>query len=300
MKPNNFLDILRQDAKETGNIICMGLDPIFESLPVNYQKWYKKGDLISGAEDFYNNLFEEMKKENVFPATLKPNEGFWSKYIGGYETLCLFLTNFISFASKVPTIIIDAKRGDIGKSSKNYAEQYFKHFSATTASPFMGTDSVEPFTAFCNNNDGKGVYILNLTPNPGSLDFQRQKMADGRFLYEHVAEKIAGWAKNRPGVGAVIGATRPDELTTLLAFYAGKDIPVLVSGVGSQGGSAKEVVTIARQVGFELPLLRINSSSGLTHPWYKKPGDPIPTELECYQQCIHAFKTLQDEIGSIQ
>jgi orotidine-5'-phosphate decarboxylase len=141
------------------------------------------------------------------------------------------------------------------------------------------------------------VYILVRTSNPGAADFQNRKMEDGRPLYQHVADKVIEWAKNRPGVGAVVGATSLPELGEILKMFAGKDIPVLVPGVGAQGGSAKNVAAIAREVGFELELLRINSSSGLTHPWYKNLGDAIPEVDMCIEMCINELKKLNEEVG---
>ncbi|MEI7451700.1 MAG: orotidine-5'-phosphate decarboxylase [Candidatus Falkowbacteria bacterium] len=295
-----FLTTLRRSALENNSIISMGLDPVLEGLPAEYAN-----DGIIGAVRFYRTLISQMNYKGVMPGMFKPNDGFYAKHetwddARGYKGLS-HLSKVIS-EYNIPDLA-DAKRGDIGKSSQNYAEQYFVDsdcWGAITISPFMGTDSVEPFINFCNPVKGKGVYILNKTSNSGSKDFQMLKMADGRFLYQHVSDKILEWAKGRPGVGAVVGGTSLEELRTILAFYAGKNIPVLVPGVGAQGGSAKDVANVAREVGFELPLLRINSSSGLTHPWYKKPGDPIPSENECIEICINELKKLNAEVGTIE
>lgn len=295
-----FLTTLRKSTKSTGSIICMGLDPVIDALPEEYTK-----DGIDGAVQFYILLIATMKARGILPAMFKPNDGFYAKHksLGeGYKALNR-LVNFISDDCKSIPILSDAKRGDIGKSSQNYAEQYFMDddkWDAITISPFMGSDSIGPFTNCCNSLYEKGVYILNKTSNPGSKDFQMLKMADGRYLYQHVSDKIAEWAKGKPGVGAVAGGTSLEELRTILSFYAGKNIPVLVPGVGAQGGSAKDVANIAREVGFELSLLRINSSSGLTHPWYKKPGDPIPSTSECIEMCIAELQKLNDEVGTIE
>jgi orotidine-5'-phosphate decarboxylase len=261
---------------------------------------------IVGVVDFYKLLIDVMEHQGVVPGMFKPNDGFYAKHETwdggrGYKALS-HLIDFISVKCAVPNLA-DAKRGDIGKSSQNYAEQYFVDsncWNAITISPFMGTDSIEPFAKFCNSTDSKGVYILNKTSNSGSKDFQMLKQADGRFLYQHVSDKILEWSKGRPGVGAIVGGNSLEELRTILAFYAGKNVPVVVPGVGAQGGSAKDVANVAREVGFELPLLRINSSSGLTHPWYKKPGDPIPSTAECIEMCINELSKLNAEVGTIE
>ncbi len=303
-----FLTTLRKTTAHTGSIISMGLDPVIESLP---QEFAQKG--IDGAVAFYYELISEMIARKVMPGMYKPNEGFYTKYnknigdriIGtsSLNDIAYHLHDMVNIPfTEIPTCI-DAKRGDIGKSSQNYGEQYlggdFQPYQAITVSPYMGTDSVEPFIKFCNPVDAKGVYILNKTSNPGSYDIQMARMMDGRYVYQLVSDKIVEWAKGKPGVGAVVGATDPTELRTILAFYAGKDIPVLVPGVGAQGGSAKDVAQIAREVGFELALLRINSSSGLTHPWYKKPGDKIPLLNECIDLSIAELQKLNEEVGQI-
>jgi orotidine-5'-phosphate decarboxylase len=301
-----FLTKLRQSTRTTDSIICMGLDPVIEALSAEY----KNGALgIERMANFYEDLFSEMKRRGVLPGMFKPNDGFYAKHnfageFSGYKVLRRLISGMHSDPSlKIIPFLADAKRGDIGKSSQNYAEQYFngpEEWDAVTVSPFMGTDSVSPFTNFCNKDSCKGVYILNKTSNPGSKDLQMLKMADGRYLYQHVSDKILEWSKGHPGVGAVVGGTSLEELRMILSFYAGKSVPVLVPGVGAQGGSAKDVANIAREVGFELPLLRINSSSGLTHPWYKKAGDPIPSANECIEMSIAELQKLNDEVGVIE
>ena len=294
-----FLTKLRESAHNTNSLICQGFDPVVEAMPNEYRE-----DGISGTIRFYMRLIDEMRDRNIMPSMFKPNDGFYSKWGSiGYSVLdALMKKIYLSaerFGGYIPNTS-DGKRGDIGKSSQNYAEQFFvsetMSTDAVTISPFMGSDSVSPFIKFCNPIDAKGVYILNKTSNPGSQDFQMQKMADGRYLYQHVSDKILAWSKGKPGVGAVVGGNSLEELRAILGFYAGKDIPVLVPGVGAQGGSAKDVANVAREVGFELSLLRINSSSGLTHPWYKKPGDLIPSSSECIEMCIHELKKLNEEV----
>lgn len=295
-----YLTFLRVSAQKTKSLICMGLDPVVEALPGEFGR-----NGMHGAVNYLEVLLDKMEEAGTLPAAFKPNEGFFSRFderhrLDGSEFLA-DLTNprcENSLARQELPFIIDAKRGDIGKSSANYAKQYLGNmeYDAITISPYMGFDSVEPFINYCNSTDKKGVYILVRTSNPGANDFQMMKMADGRYLYQHVADKVIEWAKGRPGVGAVVGATSLTELREILKMFAGKDIPVLVPGVGSQGGSAKDVAAIAREVGFELELLRINSSSGLTHPWYKNPGDAIPETSFGIDMCIDELSKLNEEV----
>jgi orotidine-5'-phosphate decarboxylase len=170
-------------------------------------------------------------------------------------------------------VILDSKRGDIARSSLNYAQEAFDAWAcdAVTVAPYMGSDSVKPFTDF----EDKGVYILNRTSNPGGRDLQNLLLSDQRPLYLEVASQIAAYNDRRGCVGAVVGATNLDELRSIAAFYQAQRVPMLIPGVGSQGGSATEVMEILRTTGYPLVLARINSSSALTHPW--KQG-PVPED----------------------
>ncbi|MFN8359044.1 MAG: orotidine-5'-phosphate decarboxylase [Candidatus Kapaibacterium sp.] len=126
--------------------------------------------------------------------------------------------------------IADAKRGDIGNTSTAYAKAIFEemNFDAITVSPYMGRDSVEPFLQY----DGKLVFVLALTSNPGSTDFQRL-VSDGKPLYRHVVEKCLRW-EAKSALGFVVGATHPKEVGEIRQ-YAPESV-FLIPGVGSQGG----------------------------------------------------------------
>ena len=124
-------------------------------------------------------------------------------------------------------------------------------------------------------------------------------MADGRLVYEHVADNVIEWAKGKPGVGAVTAGNSPEELMVLGKMFAGKNIPLLIPGVGkSQGGDANEVANILRESGYELGLARINLSSGLTHPWYK-PGQPNPSISECIDIIIETLRSLNEKVNYV-
>jgi len=164
----------------------------------------------------------------------------------------------------------------------------------------MGTDSVMPFIEMAVKGAG-GVYILNRTSNPGAEDLQSLMVeyptgegTERMPLYMAVAHKIVDWAKGNPGVGAVIGATSPEELSQLTRFYSGKDISLLIPGVGGQGGKADEVVKRLEDDGYDLGIVRINSSSGLTHPWVKQ-QQSAPEDYA--KVCVRALDKLNCEIG---
>jgi len=135
-------------------------------------------------------------------------------------------------------VILDAKRGDIGATAEQYAREAFERYNADalTVNPYMGLDSVEPYLAYPE----RGLIVLCRTSNAGGSDLQNLELANGRRLYEHVAELVAGpW--NRHGQNAlVVGATFPEELARVRALIG--DLPLLVPGIGAQGGDIDATV----------------------------------------------------------
>ncbi len=288
----SYVDYLRESASFAGNVTCMGLDPVLEVLP-------GEGNFRDRVNCFFEKLFRRMKMEGVSPAAFKPNIGYYvindrarDEDFSGSLALSDVLDMLDSFFPSIP-VILDSKRGDIAKSSLNYAHEAFDVWSAdaVTISPYMGSDSVLPF-AF----EDKGVYILNRTSNPGGRDLQNtltiDKVEDRDVypLYIAVAHHIAFWANEHPGIGAVVGATNMDELKDIVRYYANKDIPALIPGVGSQGGSATDVMNALRGADYDVRLARINSSSGLTHPWKK---GPCPEDW--LEMCMKNIKSLIEE-----
>lgn len=144
---------------------------------------------------------------------------------------------------RVP-VVLDAKRGDIGATAQQYAREAFERFKADalTVNPYMGFDSVEPYL----DHADKGLVVLCRTSNPGGSDLQNLRLEGGRRLYQHVAEQVATrW--NRNGQCAlVVGATFPQELADVRAIVG--DLPLLVPGIGAQGGDVEATVKAGRTV----------------------------------------------------
>ena len=268
----SYADKLRESAARAGNIVCMGLDPVADVLP---QSDAPMRERLNG---YFSEIFHRMRLEGLSPAAFKPNIGYYAMLdrpreedFSGSLALADILEMLETFFPGIP-VILDSKRGDIARSSGNYASEAFECWGAdaVTVSPYMGNDSVFPFAY-----QDKGVYILNRTSNPGAKELQNEVVLDPVDekvmypLYHSVAMLIARWNGEHPGLGAVVGATSPDELEDIAGVFAGRDIPMLIPGVGSQGGSATEVISRMRKAGYDLALARINSSSGLTHPWKK-------------------------------
>ncbi|MEM0360035.1 MAG: orotidine-5'-phosphate decarboxylase, partial [Candidatus Diapherotrites archaeon] len=190
-------------------------------------------------------------------------------------------------------VIFDGKRGDIGSTSKAYALEGFDFWNAdaVTVSPFLGSDSVKPFLEKASS-DGKGIYFLNRTSNPGAVEFQGL-LVSGKPFYLIASEKIALWNKECAGAGAVVGATSLPELEQIAKFYVSQNalVPLLIPGVGSQGGSARETVSVLKKCGYPLHLARINSSSAITFAFEKTGSDDFG------DAAAKALRELNKEIG---
>ena len=273
-----YLDMLRQSAKQSGNCACMGLDPQLETL-VDISN-----DPRNKITSFFERLLSAMSSRGLIPAAFKPNLGFYSSLdrplrnsFSGSLALADVISLVRSHFNGIP-IILDSKRGDIARSSENYADEAFLAWEAdaVTVSPFMGRDSIHPFEMAA---DGKrGVYVLNRTSNKSAVELQNSVIVDPVDekelypLYQSVAVLISSWAAERPGTGAVVGAVSIDELQQIASWYAHKEIPMLIPGVGSQGASAAKTIEILRASSYDPVLARINSSSALTHPWKHGPA----------------------------
>ncbi len=267
-----YREKLLASASQVGNITCMGLDPQIETLP------FQEGDIRTNLNQFFQVLFRRMVLSGLIPSAFKPNIGYYQALdrprdedFSGSLALADLFDMVENFFPGIP-IILDSKRGDIARSSLNYANEAFGVWGsdAVTVAPYMGSDSVKPFIDHTPLE--KGVYILNRTSNPGGKDLQNLEVHSGgvtSLLYQEVARQIIAYNDDTGSVGAVVGATNMDELKDIALLYAERSVPLLIPGVGSQGGSAPSVMSALRASGYPVALARINSSSALTHPWKK-------------------------------
>lgn len=188
----------------------------------------------------------------------KPNLAF-------YEQLGVYGLEALSRTLKAmpPDVLVigDAKRGDIGHTAQAYARALFEvyGFDAVTVSPYLGSDSVEPFLRYVD----RGVFLLCKTSNPGSGDFQDLicEVPEGRLpLYQIVASRAAQW--NRDGnVGLVVGATYPEQMASIRRVAP--DLPFLIPGIGAQSGDLEQTVRAGTDTSGEMAI--INSSRGIIH-----------------------------------
>lgn len=274
----NFVKKLQNAAQDNGSIVCLGMDPVIEEIPVKIDNVSKK------ITKFYEDILETCT--NV--GAVKPNYAFFAQYgFPGLRALKKIID--MSRKKKLP-VILDAKRGDVGRSSEAYAREAFVFWKAdaVTVSPYMGRDSVQPFINYCAK--GKGVYELVRTSNPGAEDFQEAE-TNGRKAFMTVAEKLIEWQQR--GTGAVVGATDLQELELIADFFVHKKIPILIPGVGNQGGNAGEVAAVLRKSGGDMRIHRINSSSGINYAYKKYNIDDYAGAA------AKAVKEMNDEIGSL-
>jgi orotidine-5'-phosphate decarboxylase len=211
----NFFDRLANEIESKDSLVCVGLDPVQSRIP----------DGI-GVAEFNRRIIDATADIAV---AYKPNAAFYEA-MGDWDVL----VETIEEASAAAPVVLDAKRGDIGHSSRRYAE-LLDTADAITISPYMGTDSVRPFL----EHDNSGVFVLCRTTNSGAADFQDLD-ADGKPVYAHVAERAVDWNTVNENVGLVVGATEADEMEEVRE-HAG-DLPFLVPGIGAQGGDAEAAV----------------------------------------------------------
>lgn len=242
---------LIEQIKTKGSFLCVGLDPDLEKMPPH----------LNG--DVSKFIWEIIEATAKYATAFKPNFAFYECLENGDA----ILSNAIAYIKlKYPEILViaDAKRGDIGNTSKKYAEAIFKNkgADACTVAPYMGEDSVKPFLEF----EGKWTVLLALTSNPGSQDFQMMNVEQSYArlnpsipLYKEVLKvsKLWGTPEN---MMYVVGATQAETLKWIRKIVP--DHFLLVPGVGAQGGSLEEVVKYGMNQ--DCGLL-VNSSRGIIH-----------------------------------
>lgn len=287
-----FSDRLEARIQECGNPICLGMDPKLSLMPVE-----RKHANVNSEEEkirfFYMDILEECAKRNVKPAVVKPNSAYYERIsIQGMQVLHDLIA---AYKGEGIPVVLDAKRGDIGKSSAVYADAAFNVYGAdaVTVSPWMGKDSVGPFLEHPANG---GVYALLRTSNKGAADFQDLPV-EGSTAFFAVAKKLIEW--DNGNLGAVVGATHPEELERITAFFAaaGHEIPFLIPGVsipgvpGGQGGDAKTVLQAIANGGGKRKFHVLNSSSGLNFAWQR-----TGKEAEYASACVDAIESLAEAI----
>jgi orotidine-5'-phosphate decarboxylase len=239
---------LFEQIQKKQSFLCLGLDTEMSKLP-NY--------LL--AEEYPLFAFNRalLDATNDLIVACKPNVAFYESLgTDGWKQFELTV-DYIKFKYPEILIIADAKRGDIGNTSKKYAETFFKQLpcDAVTVAPYMGSDSVLPFLEYPD----KWVVLLALTSNQGADDFQMTMMENGERLFETVLRKSSAWG-NPGNMMFVVGATRASMLKKVREIVP--DHFLLIPGVGAQGGDLSEVAKygLNKQCG-----LIVNSSRAIIY-----------------------------------
>jgi orotidine-5'-phosphate decarboxylase len=230
-----FMQALRQRWHDADSLVCVGLDPEPSRFPARF----------SGDPDAVFAFCRDIVDATAaYACAFKPQIAHFAA-LGAEDALARLIAHVHDDHSGIP-VILDAKRGDIGSTARHYAAEAFDRYAAdaVTANPYLGRDAMQPFL----DRAGKGVVILCRTSNPGAGDLQDLEVrgADGRErpLYQHVAETVARDWNGHGNCALVVGATWPGQLREVRAIVGG--MPLLVPGVGAQGGDVEAVVRNAR------------------------------------------------------
>ncbi|WP_066417232.1 orotidine-5'-phosphate decarboxylase [Halorubrum aethiopicum] len=239
-----FFERLADRIERTDSVVSVGLDPDPDRIP----SFLSDADLPRWA---FNRRIIDATHEHA--ACYKPNAAFYEDADGWRA-----LRETVAYAAgKDVPVLLDAKRADIGNTTRRYAE-VLEWVDAITVNPYMGRDSLQPFL----DREERGVFVLCRTSNPGGSDLQDLELDSGEPLYERVAALADGWNANG-NVGLVVGATTPDELAEVRGIVP--EIPFLVPGVGAQGGDAEAAVEhgLADYPGVDVDVGLVNSSRGI-------------------------------------
>jgi len=234
-----FAQRVRSVQLATDSLLCIGLDPDLNKLPRS---------LRSGRDPAATFCRIIIQATADLVCAYKINLAFFeAQGSAGWKSIERILTH-------IPEGVLcigDAKRGDIGNSSAQYAEALFVRlgFDAVTVNPYMGRDSVEPFLA----HRSKGTFLLALTSNRGASDFQYLK-SDGQPLYQHVVARANTWNRQN-NCGLVVGATRASDLGRIRRLA--RSMPILIPGIGAQGGDLRNSVRYGCTTRGDLALINV-------------------------------------------
>lgn len=256
--------------QERKSYLCVGLDSDPDKIPAHLA--HVPDPILT-----FNKAIIDATRD--FCVAYKPNIAFYEA-LGADGWRILEAT--IQYIGKEHLVIADAKRGDIGNTSRLYAKAFFETLDADalTIAPYMGKDSVSPFLGF----DNKWVIILGLTSNPGSNDFQMLQLENQKKLYEQVLESAATWA-GPDELMFVVGATHPENFKSIRSIVP--DYFFLVPGVGAQGGDLHAL----SQYGMNAKCgLLVNSTRGIIY---------AGSGLDYAEKARKAAKALQVEMEGL-
>ena len=270
----DFMQALRARWRAADSLVCVGLDPEPARFPARFR------DDPDAVFAFCRDIADATAE---FACAFKPQVAHFAA-LGAESSLERLIAHLHAAHPGVP-VILDAKRGDIGSTASHYATEAFDRYGAdaVTANPYLGRDAMQPFL----DRADKGVVILCRTSNPGAGDLQDLIVADdhgARPLYQQVAATVARQWNGNGNCALVVGATWPQQLREVRAIVG--DMPLLVPGVGAQGGDVEAVVTNARSA--DGSGLMVSSSRAIL---YASSGDDFA------EAAAHAARELRDAIN---
>jgi orotidine-5'-phosphate decarboxylase len=248
-----FIGKLRARWQRSDSLVCVGLDPD----PAKFPDRYVDDEHIDDGEALFAFCRDIVDATAEFACAFKPQIAYFAAHNDGEAALQRLIAHINGAHPDVP-VILDAKRGDIGSTAGQYAVEAFERFGAdaVTLNPYMGRDSAAPFLQY---ND-RGCVFLCHTSNPGARDFQELDVG-GEPLYQRIARTIARDWNTDGNCALVVGATFPEELKVIRGIVG--DMPLLIPGVGAQGGDVEAVVKNGRSA--DGTGLVINSSRGILY-----------------------------------
>lgn len=272
--------------------VCVGLDTDFSYIPE---------DQVDTSLTKGENIFRFNRE--IIEAT-RGIAGCYKVQIAYYESFGLdgmiAYKNTLDYLRREGLVsIADIKRGDIAKTAEMYAKAHFEgDFEADfiTLAPYMGLDSITPYTKYMNEK-GKGVFVLCRTSNGGAKDFEYEKLADGRHVYDLVGDKLNAMGKEYIGengyssIGLVIGGTHIEEAKEIRAKY--KDSFFLIPGYGAQGGKAEDIAQYLINGNGGV----VNSSRGVLLAYKKQPG--VGYAEAAYNECVNMKEAIADACSKL-
>lgn len=268
-----FTETLRQ-GWNAGRFISVGLDGEFGRLPGDLAA----GDPARGVLLFHRRLIEATRDLAV---AYKPQiAGYEQMGNDGFPLLRATIELVRELAPGIP-VILDAKRADIGVTNQRYAHVAFDLYDADaiTVHPYLGPEAMKPFT----DRADKGVIVLCRTSNPGAGAYQ-DLIVEGRRLYQYIAEDVATTWNYNGNCGLVVGATYPNEIKAVRA--AAPELPILVPGIGAQGGEVEATVQngVAKSGGG----LVLHASRSIMYAYEKHPDKSFADATRAEMTSLHA------------
>jgi orotidine-5'-phosphate decarboxylase len=294
----HFGDRLTEAVRKRGSPLCVGLDPRWESLPADIRRRHGGDSLDAVAAGFEEFCARVLDLVGPLVAVVKPQAAFFE--LCGPAGMAVMQRLLHKARAMGLLTILDGKRNDIASTAAAYADAAFGGLTAAgrvfpvwqadavTVNPYLGRDAVEPFLVSARRTGG-GVFVLVRTSNPGAGLFQDLRV-DDRPMYQCVGAAVAAWAKENVGesglgdVGAVVGATYPEEMALLRRQMP--EVIFLLPGFGAQGGSAHDVRLAFRADGSGAI---VNSSRGILFPF-------APDEARWEEKVLAATR---DTIGQL-